>query len=586
MRLDLGIKSRIYGGFGVLVALGLALALLGSWQLNSINNAIGALSSISGANMRTVEISREFEIMRRAALRYKFDGNAESLKVGAEAAAKAIALLLTSAKETPSADRRNIYNDLAAGIASFGRKLDALVEGTKTLDVAKSALFTVGNELTENTDRLLGAARLNRDFSTTAGLATIDAAVLLVRVANWRFQATQDPQGPALFRESVEKVNSTIALLDKAAPTDNIRSYILSVKTSLATYQQAFDSLSAHAIETNDLYFNEMVPQLAQLLDRIRTIEASLRKVFDDRQVSTDWTISSTITLQVVIAALVLVLGGLIAFVVGHSIVTPVVAMTSAMSRLAAGNTDAAIPSRDRKDEIGAMARAVDIFKQTAIERIRLETERAQSQLRSGEIRKAEMHKLADEFESTIGSIVKVVSSASTELEVAASTLTRTAETTQQLATAVAAASEEALANVTSVAGASEELTLFVAEIAQQVQDSGKITATAVKQAESTDARITELSQAATRISDVIKLITAIAEQTNLLALNATIEAARAGQAGKGFAVVAQEVKALATQTAKAADQIDKQITSMQTAPRNRSQPSRKSKRPLIASLT
>jgi methyl-accepting chemotaxis protein len=176
------------------------------------------------------------------------------------------------------------------------------------------------------------------------------------------------------------------------------------------------------------------------------------------------------------------------------------------------------------------------------------------------------MGELADQFESTIGSIVDVVSSTSTELETAATTLTRMAETTQQLAIAVAATSEQALASVTSVAGASEELTIFVAEIALQVQESSKITATAVKQAENTDARITQLSQAATRISDVVKLITAIAEQTNLLALNATIEAARAGQAGKGFAVVAQEVKALATQSAQAANQIGTQIGAMQTA--------------------
>jgi methyl-accepting chemotaxis protein len=212
------------------------------------------------------------------------------------------------------------------------------------------------------------------------------------------------------------------------------------------------------------------------------------------------------------------------------------------------------------------MARAVHIFKQNAIERLQLEAEQKNSQLRSRDIRKAEMNKLADEFESTIGLIVNVVSSTSTELETAATTLTRTAETTQRLTTAVAAASEEALANVNAVAGASEELTCFVTEIAQQVQEWSKITATAVKQAENTDTRIKELSWAATRISDVIKLITAIAEQTNLLALNATIEAARAGQAGKGFAVVAQEVKMLATETAKAADQISTQIAGMQTA--------------------
>ena len=176
------------------------------------------------------------------------------------------------------------------------------------------------------------------------------------------------------------------------------------------------------------------------------------------------------------------------------------------------------------------------------------------------------LEKLATSFDASVGAIVQRVSTTATELETAASTLTKTAQTTQSLSTSVAAASEEAATNVNSVASATEQLTGSVNEIARQVQESSKIAGDAVTQAEKTDARITELSQAAGRIGDVVKLITAIAEQTNLLALNATIEAARAGEAGKGFAVVAQEVKALAAQTAKATDEISTQIAGMQAA--------------------
>jgi methyl-accepting chemotaxis protein len=176
------------------------------------------------------------------------------------------------------------------------------------------------------------------------------------------------------------------------------------------------------------------------------------------------------------------------------------------------------------------------------------------------------LEKLASSFDSTVGVIVEAVSSASAELESAAGALTRAAESTQQLSTTVAAASEQASANVQSVASASEELAASVGEIARQVEDSSKIANEAVQQARSTDMRINQLSQAAGRIGDVVKLITSVAEQTNLLALNATIEAARAGEAGRGFAVVAQEVKALAAQTAKATDEIGTQITGMQTA--------------------
>ena len=176
------------------------------------------------------------------------------------------------------------------------------------------------------------------------------------------------------------------------------------------------------------------------------------------------------------------------------------------------------------------------------------------------------MRKLADDFEATVGEIIDTVSSASTELEASAGTLTRTADMTQQLSATVASASDEASANVQSVASATEEMTSTVNEIGRQVTESTKIAEEAVRQAETTDAGMSELSQAAERIGDVLKLITTIAEQTNLLALNATIEAARAGDAGRGFAVVASEVKALAAQTAKATDDIGQQIGGIQAA--------------------
>ncbi|MCP9626676.1 CHASE3 domain-containing protein [Rhodopseudomonas palustris] len=298
----------------------------------------------------------------------------------------------------------------------------------------------------------------------------------------------------------------------------------------------------------------------------VRDLVAAEEALLSVRAEASAAALSSSYTAIIVSAVvmLVIIVAGLL--FLGRAVTRGIVDMTTAMGRLAQNDLTVDVPHADRRDEIGKMAMAVQVFKDNAIRVRQLEAEQQEAERRQAEQRKAEMMKMADGFEAAVGEIVNTVSSASTELEASATTLTLSADRAQHLSSTVAAASEEASTNVQSVASATEELSSSISEISRQVQESARIAVDAVNQARSTDDRVSELSKAATRIGDIIELINTIAGQTNLLALNATIEAARAGEAGRGFAVVASEVKALAEQTAKATGEISQQISGIQAA--------------------
>ncbi len=562
------IGTRIYSGFVLILLLLAGLGWLGVGNLQSGEGAFTAYEKISANAMRVVSIHRDFVTLRRNVLLFVNTGNE-----AAQTSAKQILAQLK--KDIADLQSAIIIAGVKAKVQAIADDVDKYAANFEELIKARGVrekavnerMNVLGQKARTDLSEIIKTAMADQDTEAAATAGQVQESLMQMRLYAVRFLAQPDQKLADMIKQYGAAYHTAVTQLIARLKNPERKRLATEASELGPRYLQAVDDVVRTTFELDKLVNVNLTGEANKLNAVIEEIvkdqRAGLEKIAHDTKAS----MGSTIALMIWIAGGAILLGALAAFLIARGIVKPVSGLTGGMKELAGGNFDVVLPGLGRKDEVGDMAQAVETFKVKLAEKAQQEAaEKHAQEAKLAARRKADMHELADSFEAAVGGIVQSVSSSATELEAAATTLTHTADHTQQLSTMVASASEEASTNVQSVSSATDELTASVGEIGRQVHESSRIAGEAVRQAQATDARITELSSAAQRIGDVVKLITAIAEQTNLLALNATIEAARAGEAGRGFAVVASEVKALAAQTSKATDDISAQIASMQTA--------------------
>ena len=555
----ISLNSRLIGGFGLLMVLIGSTSIFYNVRIRDVRDNVARIERASVATDTVSNFTRELLLLRRVIVDYVRSGSAAD-RARTLAAFEPLDKSIDRLSEI-AGSRGDL---LRTGLSNYHAAFNKLDEEIKKRQAALQAMNASGARLTNSLTTVtldLGAA----GEAARPAAQRLEQAFQALRAVAYRYAGAPSSGDLDIITAERERVTKELAEVKALPPADPALAKIIAALPAqvekLLGYSDQLVSLTA-STEGNFAALVNSGIKLGDDAEALRSENQSSR----NSAISTAAQIAEEASTAGSIAAVAgEILAVILAALITISISTLIKRITQTMSKLAAGDLSVEIEGAERGDQIGNMARAVGIFKANAIRIAEVESEKNRLAAQTEQDRKAGLRELASRLERAVKDIADGVKQSAQRMHDGASTMSGAAERTKAQSSTVSAASEQASMNVQTVASAAEELSASIREIGQQAQSSANVARRAAEQAGQTTTTMERLSQAADRIGEVVNLINNIAAQTNLLALNATIEAARAGEAGRGFAVVASEVKTLASQTARATEDIAAQISSIQS---------------------
>jgi methyl-accepting chemotaxis protein len=593
------ITTRLAAGFGSLILLGAGVAIYAVVQLTDVRGEVDRMQSLAANVQRVLDASQFLEAQRRAEFEYGIDADDTALQESRAAQGAALALLHDTAKDVASAAQRRALDAVSQAVLDHQRTVDGFValsdqvsaENQKVLADSATVMYLMG-QISD-----LAQATQNIDLQNAAG--DVERSLLLVRVSQWRNSVATKPQGLMNFKRAAFTAQAAMNGLERMANSD-VKPLLPQLRSALTTYTQTFSQSFADRLSMLAVLDGQMRPQIVALVARLHDVSDAMKADFAASARSGNRALSTTSLIQQILAAATVLIGALLALLIGRGISRPLSAIESAMRRLARGELTVDVPGLARQDEIGSMAEAVNVFKANAVrareaedeaarlrqateaERMRNEAERAREAAEDsaaiGDLGTAldalahgrlsyqisspfapKTEQLKTDFNITASRLRETMSAIAQAIE----TIRHGTGDMSQAADDLSRRTAQQAASLEETAAALDEITVTVKRTAEGAIHARSVATTASGTAEQSGKVVRDaieamngIEKSSGQIGQIIGVIDEIAFQTNLLALNAGVEAARAGEAGRGFAVVASEVRALAQRSAEAAKEI------------------------------